>query len=61
MWIKYRHKWAYGIDRKPNYIEIPDVDELKEMGYDDPGDYIDNETPIMSSIVINTEVLIMMK
>lgn len=48
MWIEYRHKWAYGIDSTPNYVRIPEEDELKEMGYDDPGDYIHHETNIMS-------------
>lgn len=46
MWIEYRHKWSYRIDKKPRYIEIPD--DLEKYGYTDPGDYIREETEVMS-------------
>ena len=33
MWIKYKHRFAYGEDRKWSYIEIPD--DWKTYGYDE--------------------------
>jgi len=35
MWIKYKHRFAYGCDKNWNYIEIPDGEYLKECGYSD--------------------------
>lgn len=33
MWIRYKHKFAYGIDKKWSYIEIND--DWKSYGYDE--------------------------
>ena len=47
MWIKYRHTFAWGIDKEWKYIEIPD--NLKEYGYDEEdaiGEWLLNEEQV---------------
>lgn len=34
MWIRYKHKFSSGSDRDWSYVEIPDKDELREIGYE---------------------------
>ena len=46
MWIKYKHTFGWGEDRQWKYIEAPDRNYLKELGYTDIEEYLLNETDI---------------
>lgn len=37
IWVKYRHRFAYGTDKKWQYIEVPDFEWMRECGYGDKG------------------------
>lgn len=56
MWVKYRHRFAYGTDKKWSYVEIPD--DWESYGYSKNdfenlkedkrlGSFLKNETRIM--------------
>jgi len=49
IWVRYRHRFAYGIDKKWQYTEIPCEDYIKKVGYDDIGSWLMEEERVGES------------
>ena len=48
--VKYRHKYSYGIDKKWQYLEIPDMEFLKKCGYENIGEWLSQEEGVSDDL-----------